>query len=257
MFNTPPNTFGLIIIGDEVLSGRCQDVHLNQTIELLTRYKQRLAWSYCVGDDLAPLTHALQASHKNAQDNNGVVFVTGGIGATPDDRTRQAAANAFGVSLTPHPEGVKLLEEKHNAPLGEHRTRLVSFPEGSTLIPNPINQVPGFSMHNHFFVPGFPKMASAMFEWVMATYFKDRAPSLAQEKGLRVFGISEGQIAPIMNELDREFTDVSSFSLPSTKSNEHYVDVGVKSIDEHNLHASYTLLKKRLLALDPEQWVEL
>lgn len=255
MFNTPPNTFGLIIVGDEVLSGRCQDVHLKQTIELLKPYKQRLAWSYCVGDDLAPLTEALKTSHANAQKTNGVVFVTGGIGATPDDRTRQAAADAFGVGLTPHPKGVQLLEEKHKEPLNEHRTRLISFPEGANIIPNPINHVPGFSMHNHFFVPGFPKMAKPMFEWVMATYFKERTPSLAQEKGIRVFGISEGDIAPIMTELDSMFTQTSSFSLPSTQTGEHYVDVGVKSINTQQLQASFEHLKKAIEALHTNELI--
>lgn len=257
MFSTAKNSFGLIIVGDEVLSGRCQDVHLNQTIEILKHHRQRLAWSYCIGDDLVPLTQALKASYANAQQNNGVVFVTGGIGATPDDRTRQAAAHAFNCPLTPHPEGVNILEAKFNEPLSEHRTRLVSFPQGATLIPNPINQVPGFSLHNHFFVPGFPKMAAPMFEWVMQTHFANRPPSLAQEKGIRVFGISEGDIAPILNDLENKFADVASFSLPSTQLDEHYVDVGVKSMNQNHLNNSYDYLEHALNQLNPTELLKL
>lgn len=257
MFNTPPNSFGLIIVGDEVLSGRCQDVHLGQTIALLKKHQQSLAWSYCVGDDSSSLTQALKASHANAQQNNGVVFVTGGIGATPDDRTRQAAANAFNCPLTPHPEGVSILEAKYNEPLSEHRTRLVSFPQGAQLIPNPINQVPGFSLHHHFFVPGFPRMAAPMFEWVMQTHFANRPPSLAQEKGLRVFGISEGDIAPILNDLENKFADVASFSLPATQPDEHYVDVGVKSMNINHLNSSYDDLEQSLNQLNPTELLKL
>lgn len=257
MFNTTLNSFGLIIVGDEVLSGRCQDVHLSQTIDLLKRYKQNLSWSYCIGDDLNGLTQTLKTSHANAQENNGVVFVTGGIGATPDDRTRQASADAFGVGLTPHPNGVKILEAKHNEPISEHRTRLVSFPQGADIIPNPINQVPGFSLHNHFFVPGFPSMAKPMFEWVMQTYFSNRPASLAQEKSIRVFGVSEGVIAPILKHLEHQFSDVASFSLPSTELDGHYVDVGVKSMNPDQLTNSYYALKKSMLELKPTQLTEL
>src|SRR5574337_1210523 len=101
-------TFGLIIVGDEILSGRRSDKHLAKVIELLGARGLALAWAEYVGDEPARITAVLQ----HAFASGDVVFCTGGIGATPDDHTRQCAAAALGVGLELHPEAGRLIRER-------------------------------------------------------------------------------------------------------------------------------------------------
>src|SRR5574337_945517 len=152
--------FAALIIGDEILSGRRSDKHLAKLIELLGTRGLKLAWARYVGDDADRLVATLRESFATGD----VVFSFGGIGATPDDRTRQSAAMALGVDLVLHPEAGAILREKFGADITPHRLQLGTYPRGSALIPNPYNRVPGFSIRNHFFVPGFPVMAWPMVE---------------------------------------------------------------------------------------------
>jgi molybdopterin-biosynthesis enzyme MoeA-like protein len=147
--------FGLIIIGDEILSGRREDQHMAKVIELLKARGHALAWVRYIGDERALITAAL----KESMASGDIVFSCGGIGATPDDHTRQCAAAASGLPLALHPEAKALIEERMrdvaaeqgipyepDRPDNVHRLNMGVFPEGATLIPNPYNKIPGFSM---------------------------------------------------------------------------------------------------------------
>lgn len=219
---------GLMVIGDEILSGRRKDRHLEAIINILKKKGLRLSWSIMLSDDFELLVRHFQQSLAR-QDH---VFCTGGIGATPDDLTRQAMAEAAGVSLQHHPEGVSLLKEIYQNQLTEHRLRMVEFPQGADLIPNPVNRIPGFSFSNHYCVPGFPQMAWPMVEWVLeqnrfASHFVACSENYT-ESAVRITGVPEGDLIPLMELILKQYSGLKVFSLPVMDESERYVDLGVK-----------------------------
>src|SRR5690606_15359700 len=143
--------FGALIIGDEILSGRRADKHLAKVIELFAARGLQLAWARYVGDDAVRLETALRDSFSAGD----IVFSFGGIGATPDDRTRQSVAAALGLPLELHPEAEAAIRERFGDQTTEHRLQMGVFPQGSAIVPNPFNGIPGFSIREHYFVPGF------------------------------------------------------------------------------------------------------
>ena len=206
--------FGLLVIGDEILSGRREDRHFPNVRGLLADRGLRLAWVSYLGDDRARLTEALRRSFAAAD----IVFSTGGIGATPDDHTRQAAAAALRVPLALHPEAAALIEgriREVGLPVTPERLRMGEFPVGATLIPNPVNRIPGFSLREHHFVPGFPAMATPMIEWVLDTRYSHlfHREQLA-EASFVVHGLAEATLTPLMEAVERELPDARVFSLP-------------------------------------------
>ncbi len=215
---------GLILIGDELLSGLRQDKHLPQVMSFLKARGLPLAWVRMIGDDWDLL---LQTLHETLQSND-IVFSFGGIGATPDDLTRQAVAAATGVELIRHPEAVALLEGRFGADAYPNRIRMSELPAGARLIPNPINQIPGFKVQHHHFVPGFPNMAWPMVEWVLDTYYSahfDTTPPVEQRWVLQ--NVQESELIPMMEALLRTFPSVRLSSLPST-TERHTIDFGLK-----------------------------
>ena len=149
-------SFGLLIIGDEILSGKRADKHLSKTIELLNERGLQLDYAEYVGD--SPLR--IEAALKRAFASGDIVFSTGGIGATPDDHTRQCAARALGVPLALHPGAADLIRERmkdvaleQGKPYepdredNQHRLNMGVFPMGAELIPNPYNKIAGFSIY--------------------------------------------------------------------------------------------------------------
>ncbi len=149
----PPPSFGLIVVGDEILSGRRSDKHLAKVIELLAARGLQLGWAEYVGDERARITATLRRVFASGD----IAFCTGGIGATPDDHTRQCAAAALGVPLVLHPEAKALIEQRMEDVAREqgvpyeperadnlHRLNMGVFPEGARIIPNPYNKIPGF-----------------------------------------------------------------------------------------------------------------
>lgn len=215
---------GLFIIGDEILSGRRKDRHLEAVIEILKKHKLQLRWSMVLGDDF----DLLVKSFRQSLANRDYVLCTGGIGATPDDLTRQALAEAAGVPLQRHPEGVRLLMDIYQQRLTEHRLRMTEFPQGADLIPNPVNRIPGFSFCNHYCVPGFPQMAWPMIEWVLQYCPFPNAVSDYTESAVRITGVAEGDLIPLMETLLQQYQDLKIFSLPVMDEDRRYVDLGVK-----------------------------
>jgi molybdopterin-biosynthesis enzyme MoeA-like protein len=175
-----PPVFGLLIVGDEILSGKRADKHLPKVAELLAARGLSLAWARCVGDDRDRITATLREAFASDE----VVFSCGGIGATPDDHTRQCAAAALGVELALHPEAKMLIEQRMREiatehgeafdpqrPDNVHRYNMGVFPAGARLIQNPYNKIPGFSCDGHgggtvHFLPGFPVMAWPLMEGI-------------------------------------------------------------------------------------------
>ena len=217
--------FGIVIVGDEILSGRRADKHLAKAIALLTARGLELSWAQYVGDDREAIAAVLARTFAS----DDVVFVTGGIGATPDDQTRQAAAQAAGVDIALHPEAGRLIHARIvqmnaeaadplplDSPEHRQRMRMGEFPVGASIIPNPYNRIPGFSLGSHWFVPGFPVMAWPMLEWVLETHYADLFHRAARaERSVLVFDMPESRVTPLMEQIESEFDDVRVFSLPS------------------------------------------
>ena len=112
------------------------------------------------------------------------MFSFGGIGATPDDHTRQAAAAALGVPLERHPEAVAEIEARFGADAYPHRVLMAEFPAGASIIPNPFNRIAAFSVRDHHFLPGFPQMAWPMLDWVLATHYPDLVREAPVERAM-------------------------------------------------------------------------
>ena len=249
--------FGLIIIGDEILSGKRADKHLPKVIELLAARGLALSWARYTGDDRARIT----ADLTDAFASGDIVFSCGGIGATPDDHTRQCAAAALGRPLALHPRGRELILERMRDTAAEqgvpfepdrgdnvHRLNMGVFPEGAEIIPNPYNKIPGFSVGTVFFVPGFPVMAWPMIEWVLDQRFADLHGRGTQvEKSVIVFGAMEATLTPLMESIEARFAGVKVFSLPSVDHPEHgrHIELGVKGSGD-NVDAAYADLKTGL-----------
>jgi molybdenum cofactor synthesis domain-containing protein len=256
--------FGLIVIGDEILSGKRQDKHLSKVIELLGARGLALSWAHYVGDDRAAITDVLRQAFASAD----VVFSTGGIGATPDDHTRQAAAAALGVEAVLHPQAKELIEQRMREVAAEqgvpyepdrpdnvHRLNMGVFPAGARLIPNPYNRIPGFSCDGPgggtvHFVPGFPVMAWPMIEWVLDTQYAACHGRAAQaERSVIVYGAMEAALTPLMERIEADYPGVKVFSLPSVDHPEYgrHIELGVKG-EPAAVAAAYDAMRDALLA---------
>jgi len=259
--------FGLLIIGDEILSGKRQDKHLAKVIELLTARGLALSWAQYLGDDPARITAALRSAFASGD----VVFSCGGIGATPDDHTRQCAAAALGVPLALHPEARELIMVRVRKLAAEqgwtadpdhpdtiHRLNMGVFPEGAQIIPNPHNQIPGFSVGDVHFVPGFPVMAHPMIEALLdGRYAHLHGDGAQEERSVIVYGAMEASLTPLMIDLEARFAGVKVFSLPSVDHPQHgrHIELGVKAprgATQAAYEALLTGLRERGVALGPE-----
>ncbi|MGH8691243.1 MAG: competence/damage-inducible protein A [Burkholderiales bacterium] len=219
--------FGAFIIGDELLVGKREDKHLTFLITALAKRGLRLAWAQYLGDDPERLTAALRRS----LDSKDVVFSFGGIGATPDDHTRQCAAAALNLELRLHPEAEREIRARFGGEVTPQRLAMGEFPEGSAIIPNPVNRIPGFSLREHHFVPGFPQMAWPMVEWVLDTRYRELFNrDKWAEKSILVFEAGESQLIPAMKDVEAGFKGIKVFSLPSMgqDGSRIHVELGVR-----------------------------
>jgi molybdopterin-biosynthesis enzyme MoeA-like protein len=223
--------FGALIIGDELLVGKRQDKHLPFLIGALAARGLRLSWALYVGDEPERITAALRRSFSTSD----VVFGFGGIGATPDDHTRQCAAAALDVELRIHPEAEREIRARFGADTTPQRLAMGEFPEGAVVIPNPVNRIPGFSLGEHHFVPGFPQMAWPMVEWVLDHRYRhlfDR--DRWSEASMLVFEAGESQLIPAMQAVEAQYGKVKVFSLPSIAADGSrvHVELGVRGAPE-------------------------
>lgn len=240
---------GLIIIGDEILSGRRNDQHLAKVIELLTARGLLLQWARYVGDDMDQIAAVLRQVFATPD----IVFCTGGIGATPDDCTRQAAAAALGVPVQLHPEAKRLIQQRLQSVAQDkglpweperadnlQRLKMGEFPLGARIVPNPYNQIPGFACSGPgggtiYFTPGFPVMAWPMMAWALETDPALAAPAAGwREHSIIVMDTPESVLTPLLEQLQRTHPGIRIFSLPSVDHPDYgpHIDLGVKGPPE-------------------------
>ncbi|BAW80495.1 molybdopterin-binding domain-containing protein [Candidatus Nitrosoglobus terrae] len=221
--NTPQ--LGSIIIGDELLNGKRHDKHFSHLIEALAKRGLELAWCNIIGDNTSIITKTLRYSLNSID----IVFCFGGIGATPDDRTRHCAAEAIGVSLYPHPEAIAEIKAQYGERAYPYRIRMADLPQGSRIIPNPLNRVPGFSLKSHYFLPGFPEMAWPMMEWVLDTYYpnlQNLAPEAEQQ--LQVLGVGESDLLPTLEDFVSRYPRIRLSCLPQISTSKPALELGLR-----------------------------
>lgn len=259
---------GLIIIGDEILSGKRADKHLPKFIELLTERGLQLAWAEYVGDSPERITAVLSRAFASGD----VVFSCGGIGATPDDHTRQCAAKALGLELVLQPQAKELiLERMRDVALEQglpyeperednlHRLNMGTFPQDAEIIHNPYNKIPGFTCQGPggglvHFVPGFPVMAWPMMQEQLDAYCQTWGVAPKRiEMSVIVFGAMEATLTPLMELIEKDHQGVKVFSLPSVDHPKwgRHIELGVKGT-ELSAQDAFSALKEGLKAYNTE-----
>ena len=267
-------SFAALIIGDEIMSGKRADKHLSKLIELLGARGLDLAYANYVGDDERRITDAIACMAASGD----VVFSFGGIGATPDDRTRQCAAAALGLELALHAQAKQLITQRMAETAAEkgevfepehpdniHRLNMGVFPSGAAIIPNSYNRIPGFSVRTTgdfgaiYFVPGFPVMAWPMVQWALDTHYQQHfAVGAWQERSVVIYGAIEASLTPLMLQLEAQHAGIKVFSLPSVDHPEHgrHVELGVKG-SPAAVEVAFVAMKNALAAMAVQTGPEL
>lgn len=223
-------TYGLIVIGDEIMRGKRQDKHMAKFVEIFAARGLHLSWVQYLGDERPRLIETL----KRTLATDEVVFSCGGIGVTPDDHTRQAAAAAAGMPLELNPDAEREIRARMaemGQPVTPARLELGTVPQGSHIIPNPFNRIPGFTYRDHHFLPGFPQMAWPMAEWVLDTFYADDFRQNAEsEAAILVWDGLEGNMLDLMRQTEADFPGIIVFSLPTFGSEtvRRHVELGVR-----------------------------
>ena len=221
--------FGAIIIGDEILSGKRVDAHFDKIVSLLAARGLRLSWAEFLGDERSRIAATLKRTFASGD----VVFCFGGIGNTPDDHTRQAAAEALGVDLVLHPDAEREIRARFGDDVNEVRLLLGTFPRGVNIVPNPFNRIAGFSVKHHYFLPGFPQMAHPMAEWALDTFYSsffNRQPMV--DKAFLLTGpmAYESALLDLMERVVADYPALRLFSLPSVGDDgqRRHLELGVE-----------------------------
>lgn len=254
--------FQLIIIGDEIIHGNRNDQHFVFFRQLLRERGLQLASIMYLPDNRTELSKHLQQSFATKRPT----FITGGIGATPDDHTRQAAAQALSLPLARHPQAAEWIAQvsakRGDAPdsdAAQQRLHMADFPEGATVIPNPYNNIAGFAIQEHYFLPGFPVMAHPMAQWVLETHYAEWFHSVPRaQESIWLFDLPESAIAPLMKDIETRHMGIQSFSLPSVGSKQNsvwiepHIEFGLKAEGDDacaQLPQIWAEVQEQLLAL--------
>ena len=238
----------VLIIGNEILSGRTQDANLAFLATGLNEAGIRLREARVIPDDAAVIVATVNEVRRKFD----YVFTTGGIGPTHDDITSASIAEAFGVPLVLHPEAKRLLES-HYPPggLNEARLRMAHVPEGAVLLPNPISRAPGFRIENVYVLPGVPQIMQAIF-----SELKHRLRGGAKLYSRSVScALSEGALAKDLAALQERYSDLEIGSYPYFRRSDFGVTLVLRGTDKRRLAEAVEELKALIRALggDPQE----
>jgi molybdenum cofactor synthesis domain-containing protein len=235
---TDAPTAAVLLIGDEVLSGRTKDKNLGFIADYLTAMGIDLKEARVVADAEADIVEAVNALRARYT----YVFTTGGIGPTHDDITSDCIAKAFGVGISHHPEATEILL-KHFASLGrepnEARMRMARIPHGATLVENIVSKAPGFRLENVFVMAGVPKVMNAMMDAIAPTLNKG-TPVLS--RGVAFLG-GEGDIAKPLQEIQSRYAMLSIGSYPFESAEGYATNLVLRGRDVTALVAAFTEVK--------------
>lgn len=230
-------TAAMLVIGDEILSGRTRDSNMHYLAGELTRIGIRLVEVRVVPDQEPAIITALNALRQTYDQ----VFTSGGIGPTHDDITAPAIAAAFGVNITQRADAMALLQahyDRQGLPFNEARQRMARIPDGADLIDNPVSTAPGFSLGNVHVMAGVPNIFQAMVASVLPK-LTGGPPLLSQS--LRVMR-GEGEIASDFGVLAAEFPDLQMGSYPFTTNGAYGTNLVVRGTDPGRLAVAMTRL---------------
>jgi molybdenum cofactor synthesis domain-containing protein len=238
----------VLIIGNEILSGRTQDANLPFLARQLNEVGIRVREARVIADDPQAIITTLNAVRRVFD----YVFTTGGIGPTHDDITAQSVADAFRVQLILHPEAKRLLET-HYPPgdLNEARLRMAMIPEGAVLLPNPISRAPGFQIGNVFVLPGVPSIMQGIFEQLKYR-LRGGAKMLSRSISCR---LAEGTLAHDLGALQSRYPDIEIGSYPYFRRGDFGVTLVLRDINKARLVAVTDELKELIRGLggDPQE----
>jgi molybdenum cofactor synthesis domain-containing protein len=239
--NNAPNskivTAAVLIIGDEILSGRTKDKNMVYLAEQFLELGVQLREVRIIPDIEDEIVSAVNSLRKKFD----YVFTTGGIGPTHDDITADSVAAAFGVSIGYHPEAMDILTKHYETSgieFNEARKRMARIPDGAILIENPVSKAPGFQIENVFVMAGVPVIMQAMFDGVTAR-ISGGARMLSRTIGA---GLPEGKIAERLGQLQLEYPNVSMGSYPYFKQGEVGTNLVLRSINQLELDAAFEKL---------------
>jgi molybdenum cofactor synthesis domain-containing protein len=236
------STAAVLLIGDEILSGRTKDKNLGFIADYMTALGIDLKEARLVPDVEEEIVAALNA----LRTRYSYVFTTGGIGPTHDDITAEAIAAAFGTPITHRADAMALLQahyDRAGLPFNDARQRMARIPDGATLIDNPISTAPGFTLGNVHVMAGVPSIFEAMLAGVLPT-LTGGAPLLSQSHRVNR---GEGEIAGDFAALAAEFPDLSMGSYPFNTNGVYGTNLVVRGTDPARIDAAMT----RLCALFP------
>lgn len=228
----------LLIIGDEILSGRTQDANLSYLAKWLNSHGIRLSEARVIADDEDDIVIALNAVRAQYD----YVFTTGGIGPTHDDITAASIAKAFGVPLVHQPEAVKLLHDYYGDKITEERLSMALMPEGAQLIPNKASGAPGFRIGNVIILAGIPSIMRAMLEG-LAGQLEGGRPVLSRTIGAYV---AESEIATTLSKVQDAHENVMIGSYPFFKSGKIGANFVLRSTVQSDLDAAAQDLLKHM-----------
>ncbi len=234
-------TAAMLVIGDEILSGRTRDANMHYLAGELTKHGIDLKEVRIVSDD-APAIEAAVRALSEAHDH---VFTSGGIGPTHDDITADCIARAFGVHIDVRDDARALLEahyEKSGLELNDARLRMARIPEGAELIDNPVSTAPGFTINNVHVMAGVPLVFQAMVASVLPSLIGG-SPLLSQT--LRV-DRGEGDIAATLAALAKDFGDLSIGCYPFQTNGVFGANVVVRGTEGGRIDAAMTRLAKEI-----------
>lgn len=236
-----PATAAVLIIGDEILSGRTADTNLNVIARFLVPLGVDLKEARVVADDTADIVAAVNA----LRGRYDYVFTTGGIGPTHDDITADAIASAFGVELHEHPEIIALLRSRPGLELNAARRRMARVPEGGSLIDNP-GGPPGFQIANVFVLAGVPGIMCAMLEDIPRRL---RTSVAVVSRTLRVDGSGEGLLAAPLEAVAKAHPTLSLGSYPFSSADGYGANLVVRGRDRSAVDAASDALTAALRAV--------
>jgi molybdenum cofactor synthesis domain-containing protein len=248
--DNPPKTVTacVLIIGNEILSGRTQDANLAFLAKGLNEAGIRLREARVIPDDADTIVNTVNEVRRSFD----YVFTTGGIGPTHDDITSACIAEAFAVPLILHPEAKRLLES-HYPPggLNEARLRMAQVPEGAVLLPNPISRAPGFRIDNVFVLPGVPQIMQAIFS-ELKHRLQGGAAVLSRSVSCT---LAEGTIAKDLGELQARYADLEIGSYPYFRRSDFGVTLVIRGTERERIGAAVDELKTLIRALggDPQE----
>ncbi len=221
----------LLIIGNEILSGRTQDTNLAYIAKGLNEVGVQLREARVIPD----IAETIIATVNEVRAKFDYVFTTGGIGPTHDDITSECIARAFGLPLTLHPEAHKILLGHYKpGDLNAARLRMAHTPEGAVLIDNPVSRAPGFQIGNVFVMAGIPRVMQAMFDGVKHRLAGGR-PVLSRTVSC---ALPEGVLAEGLGAIQQRYVDLDIGSYPSYRQGGFAVSLVLRGRDAERLAAA-------------------